>query len=155
MDNEQSWCKSNNLQCPKEIEWYPVKVKLLYGMKSISLTDSDEYIIPNHLIEENIKIKQYNIIITFFDYIDESQINNSINKSNYSVESIEYRKDGAVYHAGPLFKRSGYTGYWMLKVPCLSCYIKIAEECNDDIDVLTKASILCNLNGVKMINVKL
>ncbi len=143
-------CDNDNHQCPKEATWYPVKLQLLNGMKSISLQDNNEYIIPNHLIENNVKVRQYKIEILFFENLEEPEIDDSIDKSKFSIESVDFKKDGAICYAAPLFKRSGYSGYWVIKTPCISCYVKIAKECNDDIQVLTKASMLCQLNSMNM-----
>ena len=130
-------------ECPDEVQWRKINLKLQRHMTKLEL-QSPEYCIhnvPEHLAEDD--IKQYEVTAYFSDAesVDQTLYDFDLNWSgvSYGITNSAARAEG-----GAVFRRKGVSGYFVLKRPCLSCYIKIAKRCNDNIEVLKKACVTCS-----------
>ena len=107
-------------RCVEEVVWKPVKLRLLSGMKSIKLFDSDTLVVPDHLAEDN--IKQYELVIIFDKkiLIDESiNMEDIMDLSQLKWDSTDY--ETSICYAGSIFKRPKHKNYWVLESPCINC----------------------------------
>ena len=128
--------------CPDKVQWQPIDLKLQKNMIKLGLVTAKGWltVVPKHLDEPN--IKQYEVTAYFSDavFVEKTLEAFTLNWSgvSYDIPNCAARAEGGV-----VFKRKSVPGYFVLKRPCLSCYVKLAERCNDDVETLKRAMACC------------
>lgn len=137
-------CSGKN--CPHEVIWRAVDLKLQQSMVFMSFVECNKMIVPDHLAEAG--IRQYEVTALFdsddmLDEILDGYDLNWVGVEYYVNSSIKAQALGGV-----VFKRKS-KGYFMLLAPCLTCYHKLASECNHDPKILKRASLQCLVHNAK------
>lgn len=131
--------------CPEKVQWHPINLKLQKDMIKLELQSSTSafYNVPDYLNEPD--IKQYEVT-AYFRNAELVEQTLDLFELNWSGVSYDMPNCAARAEGGVLFKRKGVSEYFTLRQPCLSCYIKLAQRCNDDMETLKKASVTCSLH---------
>lgn len=85
-------------------------------MKSVVFRIDDDLLIPDHLDED---ARQFSLVI---DYEPSSDIERALKTSGLSWNSIDHHSRRI--WGGSVFRRPGKPGYWILRAPCLRCYLE-------------------------------
>lgn len=107
-------------KCPSEVEWKKISFQpILSIMDSIHLINCEKLQIPEHLHVEG--IRQFQIIINFRNNLDLDLINNILEHSGISWDSLDNKEK--IIYGGSVFRVPGKKGYYSLNAPCIDCYI--------------------------------
>jgi len=117
--------------CPSEVVWEAVDSDRLFRhpkILSVHFQEGTKVRLPAHLQSEQETIRAFSIRIEFVSDSTLEDVDAYIRRAGESI----FDSNTAHTCWGTLYRRSSQKGYWTLRAPCLSCYLRLLETATSD-----------------------